>query len=86
MEFEQTHKQIVDRYNGKKAIFNAMVQGRHISLENSMEFAISQMHSQMCYIRKDIEDKNLPYVLRSKWIASGKFGKRIKEYWLEKTN
>lgn len=82
-DFEQTHKQIVDRYNAKKAIFEAMTQGRHISLEDSQEFAVSQMHTTICYIRKDIEEKSLPYEMKDRWIESGKYRKKIKEYWLE---
>ena len=52
-QFQQTHKQIVDRYNAKQAIYEAMTQGRHISLEDSLEFAVSQMHTTICFIRKD---------------------------------
>lgn len=81
--FEQTHQQIVDRYNAKKAIFEAMTQGRHISLLDSMEFAVSQMHTTICFIRKDIEEKNLPYEMKDRWIECGQYRKKIKEYWLE---
>ena len=80
--FEQTHQQIVDRYNAKKAIFTAMTNGRHISLLDSMEFQVSQMHTTICNIRKDIDQKNLPYVLMDRWITT-RNDKKIKEYWLE---
>lgn len=82
-DFQQTQKQIVDRYNAKMAIFNAMVNGRRISLLNSQEFKVSQMHTTICCIRKDLEDKNLPWVMKDEWIATGPYGKRIKEYWFE---
>lgn len=83
-DFQQTHMQIVDRYNATKAIFNAMAyEGRHISIENSLEFAVSQMHTTICYIRKRIKEKSLPYVMKDRWIESGRYGKKIKEYWLE---
>lgn len=82
-ESEQTHDQIADRYIAKKAIFDALTQGRHISFLHSPEFKVSEMHTQMHCIRRDIEDKNLPYVLRTKWISVGLAGKRCKEYWLE---
>ena len=82
-EYQQTHKQIVDRYNAKQAIYEAMTQGRHISLEDSLEFAVSQMHTTICFIRKDLQKKSLPYVMKDRWIDSGKYRKKIKEYWLE---
>ena len=82
-EYQQTHKQIVDRYNAKKAIYEAMTQGRHISLEDSLEFAVSQMHTTICTIRQDLKKKSLPYVMKDRWIDSGKYRKKIKEYWLE---
>lgn len=82
-QFQQTQKQIVDRYNAKKAIYEAMTQGRHISLEDSLEFAVSQMHTTICSIRKDLQKKSLPYVMKDRWIDSGKYRKKIKEYWLE---
>lgn len=81
-DFQQTHKQIVDRYNAKKAIYTAMTNGRRISLLDSMEFKVSEMHTQICKIRQDLEDKNLPYIMRDRWIEP--YGKKIKEYWFEK--
>lgn len=83
-KFEQTHKQIVDRYNAKKAIFQAMTEGRRISLYDSLEFQVSEMHTQMCCIRQDINKKNLPWVMRDRWISPQ--GKKVKEYWLESVN
>lgn len=83
-EFEQTHKQIVDRYNAKKAIYEAMVSGRHISLFDTQEFRVAEMHTMICQIRQDIERKNLPWVMRNKWISPN--GKKVKEYWLESNN
>ena len=82
-QFQQTHKQIVDRYNAKQAIYEAMTKGRHISLEDSLEFAVSQMHTTICTIRQDLKKKSLPYVMKDRWIDSGKYRKKIKEYWLE---
>lgn len=79
---EQTHRQIVDRYNAKRAIFDAMVAGRHISLLDSQEFAVSQMHTTICFIRKDIQEKNLPYVMQDEWIQFGRYNKKCKSYWL----
>lgn len=78
-----TSRQIADRYIAKQAIFNALTGGRHISLLHAREFKVSEMHTQIHCIRRDIEDKNLPYELHWKWIKVGLAGKRCKEYWLE---
>lgn len=80
---EQTSKQIADRYNANLAIFAALKAGRHISLKDSREFAVSEMHTQMHCIRKRIENNRLPYILKSRWIDVSLSGKRCKEYWLE---
>ena len=79
-------EQIAARYNARKAIFNAMVEGRHISLADSKEFQVSQMHTQVCFIRKAIADKSLPYEMQSRWINLGPNKRRVKEYWLELKN
>lgn len=83
VESQMTNRQIADRYIAKKAIFEALAKGRHISFLDSREFKVSEMHTQMHCIRTDIADKRLPYVLKSKWREAGLAGKRCKEYWLE---
>ena len=82
-ENQQTQRQIADRYIAKKAIFEAMMNGRKISFLDSAEFEVSEMHTQMHCIRQDIEDKKLPWVLKDEWMEFGKHGKRCKRYWLE---
>lgn len=77
-----TYEQIRDRYIAKQAIFAAMVAGRHISMLNSHEFKVSEMHTQMHCIKRDIADRNLPYIVHDRWIPCGTAGKRCKEYWL----
>ena len=62
-------------------VLNAMIAGRHISLVDSEEFALSQMHTAICKIRKRILRNSLPYVMRDRWITIGKV--QCKEYWLE---
>lgn len=79
----QTQNQIADRYNAKRAIFNALKDGRHISFLDSKEFEVSEMHTQITFIRKEIRDKNLPYVLKDEWMTFGPYNKRCKRYWLE---
>ena len=80
---QQTQRQIADRYIAKKAIFDAMMNGRRISFLDSAEFEVSEMHTQMHCIRQDIEDIHLLVVLKDEWIEFGKHGKKCKRYWLE---
>ena len=79
-----TSQQIADRYNAKKAVFEAMCKGRKVSFLDSREFDVSQFHTTICKIRKDIDSKSLPWDLKGRWITFGKHGKRCKEYWLER--
>ena len=79
-----TSQQIADRYNAKKAVFEAMTQGRKVSFLDSREFEVSEMHTIICKIRKDIDSKSLPWELKDQWISFGRHGKRCKEYWLER--
>ena len=79
-----TSRQVVDRYNAKKAVFEAMTQGRKVSFLDSREFEVSEMHTIICKIRKDIDSKSLPWELKDQWISFGRHGKRCKEYWLER--
>ena len=64
-------------------VLNAMIAGRHISLVNSEEFQLSQMHTAICKIRKRILHNSLPYVMRDRWITIGENKVQCKEYWLE---
>ena len=79
-----TSRQIADRYNAKKAVFEAMCQGRKVSCLDSREFEVSEFHTTICKIRQDIDSKSLPWDLKDRWITFGKHGKRCKEYWLER--
>ena len=64
-------------------VLNAMIAGRHISLVNSEEFQLSQMHTAICKIRKRILHNSLPFVMRDSWITIGENKVQCKEYWLE---
>lgn len=79
-----TSQQIAERYNAKKAVFEAMCQGRKVSCLDSREFEVSEFHTTICKIRQDIDSKSLPWDLKDRWITFGKHGKRCKEYWLER--
>ena len=64
-------------------VLDAMIAGRHISLIDSEEFELSQMHTAICQIRKRILHNSLPYVMRDRWIYIGDSEVPCKEYWLE---
>lgn len=77
------HDQIAARHDANKRIFEALKAGRHISLENSAEFRVSEMHTQIHCIRARIARENLPYILCDRWVNIGALKRRVKEYWLE---
>lgn len=80
---QAVHDQIAARHDANKRIFEALKAGRHISLENSAEFRVSEMHTQIHCIRARIEKDNLPYILCDRWVNIGALKRRVKEYWLE---
>ena len=77
-----TDADIAARYNARKAIFEAMKKGRRISLENSREFKVSQMHTQIHCIRQEIKDKDLPWVLCDELVRPDPSRRGYKRYWL----
>lgn len=81
-KYEPTQEDIAARYNAKKAIFQALMAGRVISLENAAEFKVSQMHTQISCIRRDIEDKRLPWVLCAREKRPDPKRRGYNEYWL----
>lgn len=80
--YTPTQQQIADRYSAKKAVMQAMIGGRKISFLDSREFGLSQMHTTMTVIRKDIEKKNLPYILCDEVFHFGEKNKPAKKYWI----
>ena len=82
MEEGQTDDQIAARYVARQAILEAMKKGRRVSFLDASDFRCSEMHTQICCIRQQIERQGLPYVLQSEWAALPNGG-RYKEYWLE---
>lgn len=79
----ETASQVIKRDCARKAILSAMMAGRHISLKDSAEFQVSQMHTQMHCISKIVE-KMEGWQLCSEWIQCGTAGARCKEYWMER--
>ena len=78
----QTNEDIAARYIAKKAIFEAMTRGRKISLEDSREFKVSEMHTQIHCIRRDIERQDLPWVLCDEEVRPDPKRRGYKRYWL----
>lgn len=66
--------------DAKKAVFQAMLGGRKVSLKDSQEFRTSQMHTTIAKIRQDIDRKDLPYILCDEWTEDN--GRHFKQYWI----
>lgn len=77
-----TNEDVAGRYIAKKAIFEAMTRGRKISLEDSREFKVSEMHTQIHCIRRDIERQDLPWVLCDEEVRPDPKRRGYKRYWL----
>lgn len=69
-------------FNTRKAVMQALQEGRRLSLKDAEEFRTSQMHTQFTIVRKEVEQKNLPFVLASEWCTDAN-GIRFKVYWFE---
>lgn len=80
--YEPTSQQIADRYDAKKAVFEAMLGGRKIDFRDGREFQLSQMHTTICNIRKDIAKRGLPYILCDEVFHFGPKNKVAKKYWI----
>lgn len=71
------------RRNAIGRIIGALKGGRHLSLKDSREFEVSQMHTCICLIQKKIfEGKITGYNMKSRWLTDSN-GIRYKEYWFE---
>lgn len=77
-----TSTQIEKGECGKRKVFNALLEGRTLSLLDSREFELSEFHTTITKIRKEIAVKLLPYTLKSEWFEFAE-GRRAKRYWIE---
>lgn len=68
------------KYNAKKAILNALMDGRHLSQMDCREFMVEDMRTPVSHLKPKYKDT---HVLKYRWIKSPVRGARIKEYWLE---
>lgn len=78
----RTQDDIAAQMRAKKAVFQAMMQGRHVDLTMAEEFQLSQMHTAIHQIRRDIEKKSLPVELCDEWVRPGEGARPYKSYWL----
>ena len=72
-----------EKYIARRAIYEAMTNGRKLSQMDCREFEVEDMRTPMSHMREEFERAG--YVLQSEWIRTPK-GRRIKEYWLDRVN
>lgn len=78
----RTQEDIAAQYNAQKAVFAALLGGRKISLMDALEFRTAEMHTTIHYIRREIQDKNLPYELCDEWFRPMPDRRPFKRYWI----
>ena len=67
-------------YIATRAIYAALLNGRHLSQMDTREFMVADMRTIVSHLRKDFEGT---HILHTKWIRTPVRNARIKEYWLE---
>lgn len=68
------------KYNARKAILNALLDGRHLSQMDCREFKVEDMRTPISHLKPHYQQT---HELHTKWIITPVRGARIKEYWLE---
>ena len=67
----------------RKQILDALKDGKHLNIISAQELCGTRdLRSNICVLRKRIEEHNLPYRIMDRWIVINPYT-RIKEYWLE---
>lgn len=69
------------KYIAKKAILEALLNGRHLSQMDCREFQIEDMRTPISHLKNHFQDT---HELRTEWIVTPVRKARIKSYWLEK--
>lgn len=72
-----------EKYIARRAIYEAMTNGRKLSQMDCREFEVEDMRTPMSHMREEFERAG--FILQSEWIRTPK-GRRIKEYWLDRVN
>lgn len=78
----RTQDDMAAQARAKKAVFQAMLDGRRVDLTMAADFQLSQMHTAIHQIRRDIWKKNLPYELCDEWVRPGDGARPYKRYWI----
>ena len=81
----RTQDDIANQMRYKKAIYEAMLNGRKVSLKDAAEFRVSQMHTAISQIRDDINRLHPDQVLCDEWVRPDD-GRPFKRYWITKVN
>lgn len=68
------------KYIAKKAILEALLNGRHLSQMDCREFQIEDMRTPISHLKNHFQDT---HELRTEWIVTPVRKARIKSYWLE---
>ena len=76
-------QQIADCYTAKKRIIDALTRGERLTFLDGARFGASEFHTQICSIRKDVEDGKIPYRLCQTQYEF-KEGKYCQIYWFER--
>lgn len=79
----RTQDDIAAQMRYKKAVYEAMLSGRKVSLKDAAEFRISQMHTAIAQIRSDITRRHPDQVLCDEWVRP-EGGRPFKQYWITK--
>lgn len=79
----RTEEDMAAQAEAKKAVFNALLAGSRVDLTDAARFHVSQMHTVICKIRKEIDANGLPMVMCNEWHRPE--GRRpYKRYWIVK--
>lgn len=69
------------KYNARKAILSALLEGRHLSQMDCAEFMVEDMRTPISHMRELFEET---HELKTRWFFTPGRRSHIKEYWLEK--
>ena len=78
----RTNDDIAAQMRAKKAVFAALMAGRRVDLTMAAEFHVSQMHTAIAQIRRDISSKHPDLILCDEWLRPDDGRRPYKQYWL----
>jgi len=81
----RTREDIAAQAQYKKAVFLALCSGRKVSLKDAAEFHLSQMHTAIAQIRRDIAKSHPDMTLCDEWVRP-EGSRPFKRYWIVKKN